>query len=541
MTDKSVGKMERAAAMVRWIAVISYPAATGLGLFYAHSFYSAFDIEFLNFVSPLDFLFISLAKADKLLPIVFFLPISSALVAIMTIVAIIAVAITFRILLTLIGILMRAAICFASFLWSILVTALIISTVLLILSPVVTIFAGHAAMARIRRAVAALRHNGVPPSGTDVLFHSYWDLLWSPMDIVKSSWSSTTRAASEVGIKRGFKEVTDKIVDIVKDACKFLCSLFSHKWTLRATMVFFVIAFTVVACRSGVVDAECMIENDQEDCGNLTTTGGISGVIEYSRAYGKGLLSKVSSSASSTSKVFIVPTANVAAIEFLPRQIEGSARKQVSLTIRQDASTDRLTNLPKCLTYVGATETAQFLVDFTDDDAELAQREECRSDQPLDSGDGCDLVAQIGPFASGQATMSGMTEPDEKPCDRTVLTDVSGLIQEINAQREGGQVVERMFLIGRADSRLIYNSRFRSNSGLAQARAEWVWHQLLSASRQWAEAIHVVRLTAGPVSHGDLADACDRSVEVHICWEQAESGDTLLHLPAEHAMETKAL
>ena len=111
----------------------------------------------------------------------------------------------------------------------------------------------------------------------------------------------------------------------------------------------------------------------------------------------------------------MVPTANVASMEFLPNcrcsdgadkadeqeatqtsgdgesqdretQRLGKPKKQdcncrekyVRTTIRQDAGTESPANLPACLVYVGATETAQFLVEIMGDKAS----DSCRQLEP---------------------------------------------------------------------------------------------------------------------------------------------------------------
>ena len=538
MTDRNAGTFEKVVATVSRIAFLAYLVGTGLGLIYAYSFYKIFDIEFLNFASPLDLLFISLANANKVV-LILLLALALPVLALLVIATLITVAIWFSAILVflgLTGVLLRAAICSVWFLWFALATVLSVSTILLIFFPVVTVFLCVAAMASIRRALAAFQHDGIRQHLSTVSFDQYQTFLGRPMSMAKTAWFSTVDAASSV--KKSFQKFRYQVVTWFKQVKELLQKFLSAPLrTWRPILIVVLVALPVtVAWRSGAVDAECVVGNDPV-CESYFggSTGGRPNIGEYVKRL-LSLQSRINSSASSAARVFIVPTANVAAIEFLPglRDLartddrhragtKASARNQVSLTIRQDAQTVGATNLPNCLTYVGATETAQFLVDFEDDDSELAQREECHFDKRPDSGNRCDLAARIGPFASGQATMSGITETDGgKPCDRARLTDVSGLIEEINSRGEGGQLVDRMLLIGRADSWPIDNSYFRSNSGLAQARAEWVWRQLLSAGWERAEDIHVVRLTAGPIAHGNPPDACDRSVEVHICWRQAE-------------------
>ena len=78
-------------------------------------------------------------------------------------------------------------------------------------------------------------------------------------------------------------------------------------------------------------------------------------------------------------KAFVIPTLNVASLEFSPdcghAKMDGngpnarpSARKYVDAAIRQDVGGADPTNLLSCLVHVGTTDSAQFLLDFDDDD-----------------------------------------------------------------------------------------------------------------------------------------------------------------------------
>lgn len=302
-------------------------------------------------------------------------------------------------------------------------------------------------------------------------------------------------------------------------------------------------------------------------------------------------------------RTFVVPTANVASMEFLPnchcldgtdkadgqiatqtssdgeskdggtdhsgKQKEQDCnclRKYVRATVRQDAGMEGPTNLPACLVYIGATETAQFLVEIMDDKASaLCRQLEPRNDkQSKDSSPGpgdcspradceecspaancapckgdsyfwgniergackSEFTALVGPFTTGsrdQFEQTNGTEGSQSSlecgADRSKQLPITfdKLVERIKVRLKQRGNPSEILLIGRTDSQPINNDEFRSNSGLAQARANWVWERLKS-EYQWPDDLYVVRTSAGPFVPGKFYASCDRSVEVHIRW-----------------------
>ena len=64
------------------LALLGYGLATTVGFIYAKAYYSSFDIDILNYVTPIDLLFISLENIDKVLVVTSFVPIVLLWVAI---------------------------------------------------------------------------------------------------------------------------------------------------------------------------------------------------------------------------------------------------------------------------------------------------------------------------------------------------------------------------------------------------------------------------------------------------------------------------
>jgi hypothetical protein len=129
-------------------------------------------------------------------------------------------------------------------------------------------------------------------------------------------------------------------------------------------------------------------------------------------------------------------------------------------------------------------------------------------------GIGADAIGTIGPFPVGQAALKDdqadsafktITESLNKPSVRDQLAVVM-LVGSADRQGLGGAM----------------RSRFDSNVGLAQARAEWVRKQLVARSPDSTRRLHFLLLTSGPrrtdagMTAKDWQD--DRSVEVWALW-----------------------
>ena len=127
---------------------------------------------------------------------------------------------------------------------------------------------------------------------------------------------------------------------------------------------------------------------------------------------------------------------------------------------------------------------------------------------------GAELLGEIGPFPVGKATLS----------DEQTKTDLTKLAQQLDSSPVRDQAVLVM-LIGSADRQRLrggLQSRFDSNVGLAQARAEWVRKELTARFPEATKKLRFLLLTSGPkrtedaISSDDLK--LDRAVEVWALW-----------------------
>jgi hypothetical protein len=134
--------------------------------------------------------------------------------------------------------------------------------------------------------------------------------------------------------------------------------------------------------------------------------------------------------------------------------------------------------------------------------------------QPMEHfGVGAELLGTIGPFPVGKATLS----------DEQAIADLNNVATKLSSSPVREQAVLVM-VIGSADRQRLHGglqSRFDSNVGRAQARAEWVRQALVKKSPE-ASQIRFLLLTSGPkqtqnaTTDDDLKQ--DRRVEVWALW-----------------------
>ena len=240
--------------------------------------------------------------------------------------------------------------------------------------------------------------------------------------------------------------------------------------------------------------------------------------------------------------VYAIPTGNLASMSFVSSCSGGNTpsadgvhldsrrgnRKYVRPYFRHDAGEEGRPNTPSCLKYLGSTGRMHFLMDINDSKASRGS---------MGTGTVCDLVTWVGPFETGSASEFGKgseaDEPDGGDCgeaigsvlgaDRVHVSESVDSLLERARERSQSAELERVILVGRADSRRIYNASFRSNLGLAQARANWVWGQLragLSDTPMFGERVYTMSVVGGPAYPGSITSACDRGVEIHMCWKR---------------------
>ena len=548
-------RLDIAGTFVKQVLVILYPIGTILGLIYAHWYYETFNISFLSHATPLDLLLVALANADK---VTFIFGVAIALtIVILAIFRILVLANWGR------AVIVAAFVSIAKFsevLWKAVIVVVLHLYVVIGLLPtswvalsavlIVALFKGRTTTASWWKGEAADNHS----ISARFRMSLYWWMSarscavhWQKCVLPKalSDWKSDKSqrfCAARKTRKRLNKLLTDNRVVIF--------------------LLFLVVVSAFIAVRSGVIDSKCISkENDGGHCalgrsfdfaksldygmelfwlesegGSESKDGRESGGdssgqegdaqnVDVKNDDGEDGVTRDAKQADALGRAVIVPTANVAALEYLYDD-SVAGRKHVRVTIRQDAEGR---GFSRCLTDIGATDSAQFLFDFNDDKERFAGREECLSE--LNADGGCERTASI-PFSRGSATLDG--KGDQKMDIAQNCTPRSGcksrskrcssfdcLVEVINAKAADGLIPAKLRLIGRADSLPINNGSFRSNDGLAQARAEEVWKRLRSRGWKWLDDVDVLRLIGGPLSPF-YCDVCDRSVDVHICWEPAE-------------------
>ena len=618
--------LERISENVRRLLPIGYLFATALGLLYAYQYYAVFDIEFLNFAAPLDLLLVALANADKIvlilalaLSMIGFLYIVFTVSALVPALYVVVKAVVL-IFLVAAGVLLKAIVLALWLILLILVAVFAPLIFMLLFVPVVGTFVLAVSFGTLRQLVSALQSEpkAVHPP---VTFDLYRKVLGYPFSPFSFAWLKTKEVTSD--LREAFTDFRSKVkghVKIGRDSVRRLWA-----WLLKFLRPSYLIALGVasgtVAMFSGANDAERIVGNEPTCEAEFMEC--LADLVEW-RPWKKG-----DGQGQPEVKAFIIPTLNVASLEFSPdfghaKKADNGpnatplARKYVRVTIRQEAGVDELTKLPACLVYVGSTENAQFFVQASDDATPLPCKEvetggeqqskdsdpttgktndegagqPCRQigDSPCAECDECDpaeecvkckgekgdkgdrgkkgdkgdrgpggdkgdkgdrgergedacnseLMARVGPFGVGKADYDidggNKLDFDENPkclLDESMVRpiDVDSLVDRIAERLNGtSEVLENVLLIGRADSLPINNDSFRSNSGLAQARARWVWEDLKGRLRKrkgqkMPDDLHVMQISAGPFSPGWQNDACDRNVEVHMCWRPNESAE----------------
>lgn len=192
---------------------------------------------------------------------------------------------------------------------------------------------------------------------------------------------------------------------------------------------------------------------------------------------------------------FIVPTANIASLEFDPK------KKEVEPRVSLPDTTDACASGWKKMATIGTFPRG---------------KHHCLEGQP-----GCPKDSKEGESENGNEPPSELVIPDE-------------LLRDLGSLFEAG-TLQQLMLIGRVDITPLNDEtrrRYGSNNGLAQARAKRVWDGLvekwkldepekLDEPKKKALLERTILLSAGPLHVGkDVEDtdrAKDRSVEVWAC------------------------
>lgn len=494
--------MRRLQVFTTRLLAIAYPTLTLLGLLYAHWYYDHFDIAFLGHATPLDLLLVAFANADKI-AIILGLAIYVSLVAVMALLFVLlcawSVALVASMLVALLkfGEVLHAALA--------VVARYVLAALAAIVSPPMALGRLAAIAVTKGRQDAATWWRADSENGGIANVHLR-RLMYLWRSASQSAQESRRRLASKSSkFKQAAAALFGKAMGLLGGGLK---GIWSHKATIM--LASFGLASVFVAVRTGQLDAECV-------SGGYCTFG--PGVLKYNVLDYVNPPKILPKDGQPMGEAVIVPTSNLAALEYLPKHEDTPARRHVRVTIRQDAGG---MSFPMCLTELGSTESAHFSFNFLGDRWRFESDKRCQAA----SMQGCDmdLAARVGPFAVGQRDVGEKERDAErwcsvaKPSGVPVFPVEPSLGGDLRAWLEAERMsrsreVRRLIFVGRTDRVPIGNERFPSNFVLAQSRADWVREALLEGM---GKAPHVLSLPGGPAA--DDIDACDRVVEIHMCW-----------------------
>ena len=257
-------------------------------------------------------------------------------------------------------------------------------------------------------------------------------------------------------------------------------------------------------------------------------------------------------------RLIIIPTANIASLEFNPKDVDTKPRVGLSDV------TDAIANLDTTIrnlkfNAIFRMESGDVIFDTTKiAESVMALDETVRNFKPVTVPNpnqvinaintnterittaikdiklppevrnhcvsGWKKVATIWPFRTGQHKIREEIEKDKAAKKRLgELIKDNPLLSKANG-------FQQLMLVGRVDITPLNDEtrrRYGSNNGLAQARAKWVWDELVKewrlADSEKKEALRerTILLSAGPLHVGENVEetdrAKDRSVEVWAC------------------------
>ena len=131
-------------------------------------------------------------------------------------------------------------------------------------------------------------------------------------------------------------------------------------------------------------------------------------------------------------------------------------------------------------------------------------------------------IYRIGPFADGDPEKG---EKDERGNVIKLDEKIRALAKNLNDGTQRGKSLQGLILVGSVDKRPLSPAlarNFGSNTGLAQARAEWVRNAIVNEKALSPMPKTILTLSSGPAHIGhdllpkDLAE--DRSVRVCAIW-----------------------
>lgn len=573
---------------VRRIALVAYAAATVLGFFYGTAYYGYFGIDLLDYASPIDLLFIGLANLKYLWaalvgPFLFLCSLlfgSAAFVSFLLLVVALAVAVSWVVLsvcvsfvvaLTFAIALVQATALRAYWLWAALATIRATRLGKRDPSPSDTDQGVPKPIDRpVRLPTAYQQQTRRAPAWKAINPQTFLDFTNNSL---VASFRRVTRWGKDLqtdileivpktlrGIKKAYWSF-DRVFGVVRSERRIRFKPWAavewlHKLVLIVLALLFLVYLLFATSQLGIIDAEDVRRKaqDSKDCTNVANCRSI-GLWEAAKTLlplPGGL--PLGSVAPEGSKVFVIPTGNVASLDFSDCLAKGPANgstedeernKLGRVNFRQDAGNDSRYGTPECLLRLGGIGSWQFLAQIPGSYARKEHEYKPERIQPREpyipsvvivfdgrsgavSTPACDLqlAALVGPFPTGSGKLAGeddlsksITSTDETGED--LLCKVPGDQEDRRVKPVGisaasdliGSSSEMIVLVGRADIRPIHNDDFKSNMELATKRVNWVSEEIASLNR----SLGVLSIPGGSADLEPHDDPCSRVVEIYTC------------------------
>lgn len=460
-------------SIVRTFLLSLYVIATFVGFSYAYAYYAQFNIDFLNFATALDFIFVSLANIGTLPTIIPF---------VLFVFSLLAVSIglsTFVVVLIVRGFLRSSA---SLLFWAIVAAMVIVvhaisATMLYLLSTIV--FVLSAAVAPVRNTLVAvyimvrarLASGSAPHDGTHG--GEGEDIGGAKEQQTPSFGQAYASVANQYAVYFSPREsvwtkgLVDRVMETLRSRPGRVAELWraswswlrktaertwasipgSRTWHLALISVFVVIAIGA-AMRTGVVDARCVIENERDCQLEMSNSGSYSYFLRWFNLLPDAATSGTGGVAFTP---IIVPSSNLASMRSLGdvdcscdkgggrkhgscvsgKEGYSCPRKHFLVNVRQGSASDDTSGLACRLAYIGAVEHAHFFLRLD-------------ADPSPPSVDGPEPVNGAPPTGSNTAS-DGSGDPPPAPPSRGGVPEDCGSwngAQEPGGPEDGGSNVD---------------------------------------------------------------------------------------------------
>lgn len=593
---------------LRRIALIAYAVTTALGFFYGNAYYDYFGIDLLDYASPIDLLFIGLANPQ----IVF-----AALAAPLLFLSLWTIGFVMTVVLTISGVALVMTPGWMVFAICVFAAGILAFPVAIVRGTALRAYWLKAAFAAVRTAkrknadqsksdarqgegpqtmdeplrlpAAYQQQKQHVPAWKAIDPQTYLNFAHGPLlaslepvtqwgiDLLSEVLKIVPRTLRGIRAAYCFFEDKDELTDVQRSEYRIRFKSWTaiewpHKLVLIALVLLFLAYLLFAASRLGAIDAQEIYskvltpESCLKDATKCDPAENRSEDPAESMSIGFWDVAKVMLPLSSrpvapnSLKAFVIPTGNVASLDFSECLAKGDAdsdangpakndeRRQLGrVNFRQDAGGDSRHGTPECLLRLGGIGSWQFLADIPgsyERKGHKPERVQLRDPYGppfvvvFDEQSGtvstpaCDLrlATLVGPFPTGKEKLEE-EDDSSKSTESTDETNEVGLCGVpgsrdgrkikpvgINAAKKGliGSSTEIVVLVGRADIRPIHNDDFKSNMELATKRVNWVKQELKSLN-DGRRSLSVLSIPGGPADSKPHNDPCSRVVEIYTC------------------------